>query len=71
MGTMSEADVRHVDHPRCLPVQDLGPLPAAAAFVEVIKPPRHSKLPGRDRQLLQNGRLETLDGTFMETEDEW
>ncbi|KAK9856145.1 hypothetical protein WJX84_010015 [Apatococcus fuscideae] len=52
-------------------IEDLGPLSAAAAFVEVIKPPHHNKFRGREHQPLRNGRLETLDGTFMETEDEW
>ena len=56
-------------HTSCF--QDLGPLCAAAAFAEIIKPPQHNMFVGRQRQLLRNGRLETLDGTFMDTEDDW
>lgn len=52
-------------------VQDLGPLAATAAFAEVIKSEQRNPYAERQRQLQQNGRLQSLEGHFLETEDDW
>ncbi|KAK9817465.1 hypothetical protein WJX74_006245 [Apatococcus lobatus] len=52
-------------------LQELGPLAATAAFAEIIKSEQQNQFAVRQRQLQSNGRLQTLDGHVLDTEDDW
>ncbi len=51
-------------------MQDLGPLAAAVAFAEVLRPAQVKMYKVRHQQQA-NGRLPTLNGTFEDTDDDW